>query len=88
LLSQGEGKNMPQHFTLADMWFEIEAQNGILKTRNSLVLLARHMREGQQMTEAKLQARIWLAKHGFSKYTFVMFKNYPAVLQPVLQVAL
>ncbi|MBW2484394.1 MAG: hypothetical protein JRF05_03435 [Deltaproteobacteria bacterium] len=47
---------MPQHFSLADMWFEIAAQNGILKTRNSLVLLARHMREGQQMTEAKLQA--------------------------------
>ena len=67
LLLQGEGKNMPQHFTLASMSLESESRNRILEARNSLVLLARYMPEEQQITEAKLQARIWLAKHGSCK---------------------
>jgi hypothetical protein len=52
---------MTQHITLADIWFESESQNRILEARNSLVLLARHMPE-EQITEANLQARIWLQK--------------------------
>jgi hypothetical protein len=49
------------------MSLESESRNRILEARNSLVLLARHMPEEQQITEAKLQARIWLAKHGSCK---------------------
>lgn len=62
LLSTGEGKGMPQHFSLAYMWFEIAAQNGILEARNKQVSLTRLMKESQ-IESAKNQAREWLFKH-------------------------
>lgn len=66
LLSHGKGQGMPQHFILAYMWFEIAAQNGILEARNSQVRLAKQMQE-EQIAEAKIQARKWLAKHATRK---------------------
>ena len=62
LLEYGQGKGMPQHFVLAYMWFEIAAQNGILEARNNQVRLAKQMQE-DQIREAKVQARRWLAKY-------------------------
>lgn len=62
LLSHGRGKDMPQHFILSYMWFEIAAQNGILDARNSQVRLAKQM-DKEQIEEAKLEARKWLSKH-------------------------
>ena len=62
MLSQATDKGMPQHFTLAYMWFEIAAQNGIIEAKNNQVRLAPKMQESQ-LKEAKIQARKWLEKH-------------------------
>lgn len=66
MLSSGEGHGIPQHFTLAYMWFEIAALNNMLEARNRQVLLTRKMKQ-KDISEAKEQARQWLSKHGISK---------------------
>jgi TPR repeat protein len=66
MLSTGKGHGMPQHFTLAYMWFEIAARNNILEARNRQVRLTKKMTH-EEILAAKEQARQWLSKHGLEE---------------------
>lgn len=65
-LSSGEGKGMPRHYSLAYMWFEIAAQNGIFEAREKQAQLAKLMRE-DQIEVAKIRASEWHSKHETEK---------------------
>ncbi|MDX1776927.1 MAG: hypothetical protein R3297_10120, partial [Desulfobulbales bacterium] len=62
LLSNRKTRDSSYHFTLAYMWFEIAAKNGLLEARNSQVRLTKHMQKSQ-IEEAKALAQNWLMKH-------------------------